>query len=133
MNGVDVSTCSHDEAVRMFMQAEEPITVEVKRRPAKSPPPDSAPELLNGGPQPAATTVSVGVQTEANDQLILGDVRQGVEEEEEPIFLGEEEESSPISEPIVNIFDECLVPDVDIEVCKWEPPGAIRSYIIIFI
>ena len=32
MNGVDVSDCSHEEAVKIFMGAEEPIVVEVKRR-----------------------------------------------------------------------------------------------------
>ena len=35
MNGRDVSNSSHDEAVEAFMQAEEPITVEVLRRGAK--------------------------------------------------------------------------------------------------
>merc|ERR1719431_998483 len=32
VNGVDVSGCSHEEAVKKFMQAKEPIVVEVKRR-----------------------------------------------------------------------------------------------------
>lgn len=32
MNGVDVSQCSHEEAVQRFLEAEEPIMVEVKRR-----------------------------------------------------------------------------------------------------
>ena len=33
MNGVDVSQCSHEEAVQRFLEASEPIMVEVKRRP----------------------------------------------------------------------------------------------------
>ena len=36
MNGVDVSQCSHEEAVQRFLEASEPIMVEVKRRPAKA-------------------------------------------------------------------------------------------------
>ena len=32
MNGRDVSNSSHEEAVEAFLQAEEPITVEVLRR-----------------------------------------------------------------------------------------------------
>ena len=32
MNGVDVSQCSHEEAVQRFLEAAEPIMVEVKRR-----------------------------------------------------------------------------------------------------
>ena len=32
VNGVDVSQCSHEEAVQRFLEAEEPIMVEVKRR-----------------------------------------------------------------------------------------------------
>ena len=35
MNGVDVSQCSHEEAVQRFLEASEPIMVEVKRRPGK--------------------------------------------------------------------------------------------------
>ena len=34
MNGVDVSQCSHEEAVQRFLEASEPIMVEVKRRQA---------------------------------------------------------------------------------------------------
>ena len=32
VNGVDVSECSHEEAVQRFLEAQEPIMVEVKRR-----------------------------------------------------------------------------------------------------
>ena len=32
VNGVDVSKYNHDEAVKKFMEAKEPIVVEVKRR-----------------------------------------------------------------------------------------------------
>ena len=32
VNGVDVSSCSHDEAVKILSQASEPIIVEVKHR-----------------------------------------------------------------------------------------------------
>ena len=35
MNGVDVSQCSHEEAVQRFLEASEPIMVEVKRRQGK--------------------------------------------------------------------------------------------------
>ena len=32
VNGVDVSHCKHEEAVKVFMEAKEPIVVEVKRK-----------------------------------------------------------------------------------------------------
>merc|ERR1712050_204536 len=32
VNGVDVSDCSHEEAVKIFLAAQEPIVVEVNRR-----------------------------------------------------------------------------------------------------
>ena len=32
---MDVSQCSHEEAVQRFLEASEPIMVEVKRRPGK--------------------------------------------------------------------------------------------------
>merc|ERR1711962_570333 len=35
VNGVDVSQCSHEEAVQRFLEASEPIMVEVKRRTGK--------------------------------------------------------------------------------------------------
>lgn len=53
-------------------------------------------ELLLGSPKKTLTTTtsSIGVQTD------------------DPVF-----DESPVSgEQIVNIFDECLVPDVDLEV-----------------
>lgn len=100
VNGLDVSNCSHEQAVQVFLGAEEPITVEVRRSGATTTEgaaviPD---ELLLGSPKKTLTTTtttsSIGVQTD------------------DPVF-----DESPVSgEQIVNIFDECLVPDVDLEV-----------------
>lgn len=115
VNGIDVSQCSHEEAVQVFLGAEEPITVEVKRRSSTSNDPNASPNkrpnldrVSNslGREQVEApvqvSTASIGVQTDDLDPFPL---------ENQIVF-----DESPVSEQIVNIFDECLVPDVDIEV-----------------
>lgn len=98
----------------MFLSAQEPITVEVKRRTPSSSTQD---ELPGGSPKrmlpvvvgekAITSTASIGVQTE-------DDLRPNLlmdEEDDDPVF-----DESPVSDQIVNIFDECLVPDVDFEV-----------------
>lgn len=128
---MDVSNCSQEEAVQVFLSAEEPITVEVKRRTSSTSStisssassscsqtsstngvkeegtsPKRTPVLVENKSE--TTTAEIGVQTDDLEQLL------GVDEEE--LELEDENESSPVSEQIVNIFDECLVPDVDFEV-----------------
>lgn len=110
---MDVSNCSQEEAVQVFLSAEEPIKVEVKRRSSSSSCTSSSSssnnsnELSDGGSPKRTpvvvgkTTATVGVQTEDPDLLA----------EDDPVF-----DESPVSDQIVNIFDECLVPDVDFEV-----------------
>lgn len=87
----------------MFLSAEEPITVEVKRRST-----GAATEELPGSPKRTRETASVGVQTEdlevAPNLLLLDD-------DENAVF-----DESPVSDQVVNIFDELVVPDVDFEV-----------------
>lgn len=108
VNGVDVSSCSHEEAVQVFLSAEEPITVEVKRRePSAVPAGEDVSKRELPGTAERASTASVAVQTEDPDaerNLLL-------DEDEDVLF-----DESPVSDQIVNIFDECLVPDVDFEV-----------------
>lgn len=111
---MDVSNCSQEEAVQVFLSAEEPITVEVKRRSSSctsisstSSSSNNSNELSDGG-SPKRTPVVVGKQTasvavQTDDLDLLA--------EEDPVF-----DESPVSDQIVNIFDECLVPDVDFEV-----------------
>lgn len=109
---MDVSNCSHEEAVQVFLNAEEPITVEVKRRSAAAEneqgndlgasPLRNVPVVV-GKPRSVSTS-SVGVQTEEPTGLQL-------ERDDDLVF-----DESPVSDQIVNIFDECLVPDVDFEV-----------------
>lgn len=103
----------------MFLSAEEPITVEVKRRsPTSATPGATSDELSGSSPKrmlpvvvgkalTVTNTASIGVQTEDPEvapSLITMD-------DDDPVFY-----ESPVSDQIVNIFDECLVPDVDFEV-----------------
>lgn len=55
VNGTDVSSFPHEDAVRVFLTAQEPIVVEVKRRIT-----DSSYECRT----PPSNLVSTGVQTE---------------------------------------------------------------------
>ena len=55
VNGLDVSSCSHEEAVRVLSQASQPIMVEVKQR-------DQATDLPAG---PVRTSQEQSVQTES--------------------------------------------------------------------
>lgn len=57
MNGTDVSSFPHEDAIRVFMTAQEPIVVEVKRRIS-----DSSP--VTRTPSKTSRFVSTGVQTE---------------------------------------------------------------------
>lgn len=57
MNGTDVSSFPHEDAIRVFMTAQEPIVVEVKRRIS-----DSSP--VTRTPSKTSQFVSTGVQTE---------------------------------------------------------------------
>lgn len=95
-----MSQCSHEEAVQVFLKADDPITVEVKRRSSSSTAEDSiSPQRTPPPLRPEKEINSIGCQT---DDLI-------------PLAANVFDES-PVSDQIVNIFDECLVPDVDFEV-----------------
>ncbi|XP_037069960.1 LOW QUALITY PROTEIN: PDZ domain-containing RING finger protein 4-like [Pollicipes pollicipes] len=65
VNGQDVSKASHEEAVRAFQAAQEPIVVEVRRRPAVG----GLRSDANRNPKPAPTaaeqSVTVSTQTES--------------------------------------------------------------------
>lgn len=123
MNGVDVSSCSHEEAVQVFLSAEEPITVEVKRRdPRAVPGGTSAGDDVSRdlpGTAERASTASVAVQTEDPD----AERNMLLDEDEDVVF-----DESPVSDQIMNIFDECLVPDVDFEVRDPESDYLLHSY-----
>uniref|UniRef100_A0A1B0DR52 Uncharacterized protein n=1 Tax=Phlebotomus papatasi TaxID=29031 RepID=A0A1B0DR52_PHLPP len=94
VNGVDVSGFSHEEAIRVFLTAHEPITVEVKKR-------------LSGQrkaePMRSPRKVSVAVQTDTT------------EEEEEEDEDEEEEDTNVLAEDEEEPLEELEEDDVDIE------------------
>ena len=114
VNGRDVSQSSHDEAVEAFLQAEEPITVEVLRR-AHSPKDapqqqqDSQPDDHGIPDVPQHASNSIAVQTE----VALGVADIGVEE-----YVDEEEDDVGSIALRGHDGDEedILVPDLDYEV-----------------
>lgn len=118
VNGIDVSSLPHEDAVQVFLNAPEPIVVELKRRNAGS---DSA-----GGssttssnkssesvkhskqiPSTPTTMTTTAVQTEPLNYLASTHPEPDYEVQE---FLYDE---SPTSD---HQDDECLPPDIDIEV-----------------
>ncbi|GAB0091154.1 hypothetical protein DMENIID0001_059640 [Sergentomyia squamirostris] len=67
VNGIDVSGYSHEDAIRVFLTAQEPITVEVKRRQTNLPQQqnDKLPNDFEGS---SASKISVAVQTDDQEQ-----------------------------------------------------------------
>lgn len=63
VNGTDVSSFPHEDAVRAFLTAQEPIVVEVKRRISESPSERS----------PTSKLISTGCQTELSGLTWLED------------------------------------------------------------
>ena len=117
VNGRDVSQSSHDEAVEAFLQAEEPITVEVLRR-AQSP--KDGPQQQQDSQQdnhgildmPQHSSNSIAVQTE----VALGVADIGIEE-----YVDDEEDDIGGSNDIAlrdhdGDEEDILVPDLDYEV-----------------
>lgn len=94
--------------MQVFLCAQEPITVEVKRRDSNvsqdtpGSPKRNVPVVVGGT---GNNTASIGCQTDDID--LVANLLQA---DEDPVF-----DESPVSD-LVNIFDECLVPDVDFEV-----------------
>lgn len=111
VNGRDVSQSSHDEAVEAFLQAEEPITVEVLRR-AQSPKDgpgqqEDSQQDDHGVPEmPQLSSHSIAVQTE----VALGVADIGIEE------YVDDEEDDVGSEHEEGDEEDILVPDLEYEV-----------------
>lgn len=114
VNGIDVSSFPHEDAVQVFLNAPEPIVVELKRRSAGCS--DSINSSTTSSSKSSGETASVkqqqqqqltttGVQTEPLNYHLHGS-HQFAEQE----FLYDE---SPTSD---HPDDECLPPDIDIEV-----------------
>ncbi len=97
VNGRDVSKSSHDEAVEAFLQAEEPITVEVLRR-TSSPTTNSKESVVDSKNNTIAIQTDVALG--GNDIALEG--FDEVEEEEEDLDV-----------------DDLLVPDLDYEVNRF--------------
>ena len=127
VNGRDVSQSSHDEAVEAFLQAEEPITVEVLRR-AQSP--KDGPQQQQDSQQdnhgildmPQHSSNSIAVQTEVALGVADIGIEEYVDDEEDDIALRDDDDDE----------EDILVPDLDYEVrggnCDCGPgvrPGAV--------
>ena len=116
VNGKDVSQSSHDEAVEAFLQAEEPITVEVLRR-AQSP--RNGPQQQQDSQQdhncssmperPQHSSNSIAVQTE----VALGVADIGIEED-----VDDEEDDIDSNDHDIGDEEDILVPDLDYEVSR---------------
>lgn len=127
MNGRDVSNLAHEEAVNEFLNAPEPILVEVRRRLIDEPiieTPSAEAKKDIGDPVETVTVKGtsndVSVDDVKNHELENGSKRElvsiGIQTEQfsfdnELIF-----NESPISDHPCNGFNECLTPAIDIEV-----------------
>lgn len=132
MNGQDVSNSSHEDAVRCFQSAQEPIIVEVLRRqPAHQQVPhtpskeheriacqDKSEGTTNGrGPIDDSTTCNDDAKKDMASPLVSTAVQTdwaGLIEEEEllPVPLVVEEQAN-------DSFEDFLAPDIDFEVFRW--------------
>lgn len=129
MNGRDVSNLAHEEAVNEFLNAPEPILVEVRRR-LNDEPIIKTPSVENKGDycesvetvaeKPIVDNVTAeemkNVELEngsKKDQVSIGIQTEQFPFENELIF-----NESPISDHPCNGFNECLTPAIDIEVRK---------------
>lgn len=129
MNGRDVSNLAHEEAVNEFLNAPEPILVEVRRR-LNDEPIIKTPSVENKGDycepvetvaeKPAVDNVTAeevkNVELEngsKKDQVSIGIQTEQFPFENELIF-----NESPISDHPCNGFNECITPAIDIEVRK---------------
>lgn len=129
MNGRDVSNLAHEEAVNEFLNAPEPILVEVRRRLndepiIKTPSVENKDDFCESVETVAEKHTVYNVSTEEvksvelengskKDQVSIGIQTEQFPFENELIF-----NESPISDHPCNGFNECLTPAIDIEVRK---------------
>lgn len=112
VNGIDVSNFPHEDAVQVFLNAPEPIVVELKRRTtaATSTTLTNGTDSLNSSTTSSSRSSSDATNSVKNSQNHPQLVTQGVQTDEFCEILYDE---SPVSD---HPDDECLPPDIDIEV-----------------
>lgn len=124
MNGRDVSNLAHEEAVNEFLNAPEPILVEVRRRlndePIKTPSTESKSDFCEAAETVAEKSTIDNASTEEvkNVELDNGFKNRsiGIQTEQFPFENELIFNESPISDHPCNGFNECLTPAIDIEV-----------------
>lgn len=128
VNGRDVSNLAHEEAVNEFLNAPEPILVEVRRRLndetiAKTPTAENKIDFCESAVEtvtekPAVVNVSTEeikkVELENGSKKDL--ISIGIQTEQFPFDNELIFNESPISDHPCNGFNECLTPAIDIEV-----------------
>lgn len=114
VNGIDVSSFPHEDAVQVFLSAPEPIVVELKRRTTSdsinSSTTSSRSSDANSIKSPQFSTIAVQTDTIGTYTGSTGHRSSGFIEQHE--FLYDESPTSDHPDP----DDECLPPDIDIEV-----------------
>lgn len=126
VNNIDVSSFPHEDAVQMFLNAPEPIVVELKRRSTSGT--DSINSSTTSSSKSSCETTSVKHQQQSNAVM----ANTGVQTD--PInyhlsSLEHESQNSDVGYAIQEFLydesptsdhqdDECLPPDIDIEVCN---------------
>lgn len=134
MNGIDVSSFPHEDAVQVFLNAPEPIVVELKRRSATGS--DSINSSTTSSSKSSCETASVkhqqqsvvgvtttstvmatstAVQTDPINYHLSSLLHDGHNSEAGYAMQEFLYDESPTSD---HQDDECLPPDIDIEVCN---------------
>lgn len=138
MNGRDVSNLAHEEAVNEFLNAPEPILVEVRRR-LNDEPIIKTPTAENKSDEPAeriddkVTVDTVTTEEVKNVELENGSKKDlvsiGIQTEQFPFENELIFNESPISDHPCNGFNECITPAIDIEVRKTNLLSIISNFV----
>lgn len=127
MNGRDVSNLAHEEAVNEFLNAPEPILVEVRRR-LTDEPIVKTPSVEHKGDfcEPVESVAEKPkIATECTEEVKNVEPENGAKKDQVSIGIQTEQfpfenelifNESPISDHPCNGFNECLTPAIDIEV-----------------
>lgn len=127
VNGRDVSNLAHEEAVNEFLNAPEPILVEVRRRLndepiIKTPTAEKTSDFCEPAERIDDKVTVDTVTTEEVKNVELENVSKkdlisiGIQTEQFPFENELIFNESPISDNPCNGFNECLTPAIDIEV-----------------
>ena len=123
MNGRDVSQCSHEEAVEAFLQAQEPITVEVLRSSAAS---ASTGGGSNSRPSKTATETASSVPSSHRNSVYIPTTKSPSQTSlkeplMQPTLINDNNLEAGLSEDVLNTeeMDEvnfAVLPGLDYEV-----------------